>query len=136
MSQLKTADTTAIAPVDKIQAIKSLEQEIVELNKLKDKISIKMDKVKDELEQSKLGILEGMNKHGIKSISGDNYKITIRKAPEVLKVTDESKITDQGLWKIKRELDKTLIKARLKAGGKVSGCELGEGKQSVLIKFG
>ena len=77
------------------------------------------------------GYLRGhMAKLGIDKVDGD-LRVSLGKAPQVVNVTDESAIPPN--YYRPSEPDKTAILRALKAGAKISGAELADGKRTLRI---
>jgi hypothetical protein len=59
--------------------------------------------------------------------------ISVRATPPKVTITDENAIPVE-FWRVKREIDKTLLAAALKTGGVVDGAELSNGGTTLSIR--
>jgi phage host-nuclease inhibitor protein Gam len=67
-----------------------------------------------------------MQQAGIERIECPLFQISIRSNPPAVEVFDEAQVPKE-LLRVKYEVDKTAIKAELKAGREVAGCRLVNG---------
>jgi hypothetical protein len=108
--------------------VSALDTEINRLKSLKDGYVNKQKSLKEYLRVN-------MERAGIKKIQCDLFTITLRKAVEVVIITEESHLPDEYV-NVKTVItpDKRAISSALKSGKTVEGAEMVTGKTSILIK--
>ena len=85
MELIKVENNEIIVAQDTLNTIKALNEYVIQLNTL-------MDKVKSEL-------MNAMKEHGIKSIDNDVFK-AVYKAPTTRKDVDRQALKEQGLYEL------------------------------------
>ncbi len=100
--------------------------EIERLSDRKKAIDNKIDSMKDYLRVN-------MQAADMTKIKGKLFTITLGSPTETVYVADSALLPD-GLVYIKREPNKTDIKAQLKSGAEIEGCALVQGKARLTIK--
>ncbi|TQV82822.1 siphovirus Gp157 family protein [Aliikangiella coralliicola] len=108
-----------------IKAMKDAEKRIAARRKSKEKLVARM---KDYLR-------ENMEQCGIQKIECPEFRITLRKAMDVVTIDEIDDLPEDYVkTKIEKSADKTKLKADLKEGKSIPGAHLSKGKRSLLIK--
>jgi len=109
-------------------AIDDLDSKIKDLQAKKKNLVDSVESFKDELR-------EAMEAAGITRIENKEYGILFRLDPpsKRVEITDESLIPEK-YFRVKREVNKTAIKAAIGVGDLVDGAAVVEGKSRLVIK--
>lgn len=115
-----------------IEALNSKEIELKELETVKQSLAVRIAEYKHAIETIRNGIKNTMLSHNLKSIVHKDYKLTLKNVAPSVEISDESLLPEQ-YFKIKKEVNKALIKAVLGTGSKIDGAQLSEPGVSLLI---
>jgi hypothetical protein len=74
-----------------------------------------------------------MDALGIKKMELPDMTVSIQAGRPSLQITDEKTIPDQ-YWRVKRELDRTLIASELKEGVVIEGAELSNSMPHIVVR--
>lgn len=123
--------------------MQQLEQQIIKIGKLESRVDrckriimrVNGLKQKDEFEAEKLRqeIANEMLLDGVKKHSFDDFDITLREPTPIIEVPDVEAVPDI-YTRIKKEADKTRIKAAAMKGLKANWFTVQDGKLSITIK--
>lgn len=109
-------------------AISDLDSKIKELQARKKSITTEIDSFKNDLR-------EAMSENGITRIESDGVLFRLDKPSVQVKIDDES-VIDERFFRVKKEVDKIVVKKALQTGDSVDGASLIEGKNRLTIKIG
>ena len=114
--------------------IKMFDDETELITKEIDRLKVLKKQSENKAEWLRSKIKQAMIAFDVKEVKLNNIKISLRKSEQLL-ITDESAIPDDFKRVVPetKEPDKPKIKAELKAGGFILGCEIIE-NQNLLIK--
>jgi len=112
-----------------------LDSEIRQLKEVEDKIKARRVSKEKHSKRLKDYLRENMIANEIRKIECPEFKITIRKAVASVEVIDQDLINSEYIkTKVTESVDKTAIKAALKAGMNVTGAKLTHSNPSLAIK--
>jgi hypothetical protein len=122
------ANNIAILNANMSGDIVAIDEQLKRLNGMKKAIATRQEQLKEYLRYN-------MQESGISSIKCPLFSITLRKAQQVVTITDAELLPDE-LVKVVTTVtpDKLEIAKALKAGDSVPGATLSDGKQSLTIK--
>ena len=98
-----------------------------------DRLSDRKKSIDNKVESLKDYLRVNMQAADMTKIKGKLFTISLGAPTETVYVADEKLLTDN-LAYIKREPNKTEIKAKLKSGADIEGCALVQGKARLTIK--
>jgi len=136
------ADTLASYSDDidsKIENVAKYRENLLATAKAKKELADKLNAEVKALNNKALSIFnyidESMKRTGKESIEYDYFKISYRKNPASLQVTDAAKIPElYKFTKVEESIDKNGLKAAMKDGLKCEGAELITDKTTMVIK--
>lgn len=114
----KRAESLALAEAAKAQA---------------DALAARAKRIKERAQAYDKGLLDLLGATGMKKMERPAATVSIRAGSVSTKITDPDAIPTQ-LCRIKREPDKTAIKAQIEAGEAVPGAELERGPDTISVR--
>jgi hypothetical protein len=107
--------------------IEALENRMTDLKERANRFQARADKARQI-------IADAMAQAGMKKITAEDVTLSLKPTPAKLIVTDEAQIPEDYLIWTSR-FDKALMKTQLAAGAEIPGATLGNGNQTVSMRF-